>query len=117
MNTKVYFPLRSHEPLKNQRVGLIFSGVAPPIRDKHFTDDRFLKLNTAGPTLILTLKLSPDQYHQVPLAQLQTSGQVSQLIYLCVAFLYVVTLLTCYLVTLMFVALALQLTAHSLSLV
>ena len=70
----------------------------------------------AGPALTLTLKSSPDQY-QVSSAQLQTSGQVGQLIYLCVAFLYVVTLLTCYLVTLMFVALALQLTAHSLSLV
>ena len=70
----------------------------------------------AGPALTLTLKWSPDQY-QVSSAQLQTSGQVSKLIYLCVAFLYVVTLLTCYLVTLMFVALALKLTAHSLSLV
>ena len=40
---KSLFSLRSSEPLKNQRVGLIFS---LPVCDKHFTDDRFLNLGS-----------------------------------------------------------------------
>ena len=87
---KSLFPLPSSAPLKNQWVDFIFS-INASVCAKHFTDDCFLNLGKyrAG---LEPLEIKSGSVPSL-LGSATDLGQVSQLIYHCVALLYVVTLL------------------------
>ena len=120
---KSLFSLRSSEPLKNQRVGLIFS---LPVCDKHFTDDRFLNLGSTQsrtrpdpdpemksgsvPSLLgSATNLGTSKSTNISLRCFSVCGYLVNLLLYCIW-------LPCYPYHVA-VALALQITAHSLSLV
>ena len=87
---KSLFPLPSSAPLKNKWVDFIFS-INASVCAKHFTDDCFLNLGKyrAG---LEPLEIKSGSVPSL-LGSATDLGQVSQLIYHCVALLYVVTLL------------------------
>ena len=126
MNAKVYFLFVHPSLWRTSGVVGFFSGVSPPVSDKHFTDDRFLNLGSTQsrtrpdpdpeiksgsvPSLLgSATNLETTKSTNISLRCFSVCGYLVNLLLYCIW-------LPCYPYHVA-VALALQLTAHSLSLV